>query len=112
MREEFEKLPEIAMVLEENPDIRFEDDNYIYHGLDEVTALATMFIFGAYFAFQEQQEKIDAHNEKLSLFIGELKKTHSEDMLNKMDYWRGFSDCAETTVKVFYRDVGVITCKE
>ena len=60
----------------------------------------------------ELQKKIDAHNEKLSLFIDELKKTHSEDMLNKMDYWRGFSDCAETTVKVFYRDVGVVTCKE
>ena len=59
MRSEFEKLPEIAMVLEENPDIRFEGDNYIYHGLDEATALATMFIFGAYYAFQEQQKKID-----------------------------------------------------
>ena len=66
MREEFEKLPEIAMVLEENPDIRFEDDNYIYHGLDEVTALATMIIFGAYFAYQEQQKKIDALQGKIS----------------------------------------------
>ena len=55
---------------------------------------------------------IDAHNEKLSLFIDELKKTHREDIDNKMDYWRGFSDCAEATVKVFYRDVGVVTCKE
>ncbi len=100
------------MVLEENPDIRFEDDNYIYHGLDITTALATMFIFGAYYAFQEQQKKIDAHSKKLSLFINELRKTHGEDIDNRMEYWRGFSDCAETTVKVFYRDVGVVTCKE
>lgn len=59
MRKEFEKLPDIAMVLKENPDIKFEDGNYIYHGLDEVTALATMFVFGAYYAFQEQQKRID-----------------------------------------------------
>ena len=68
-REEFEKLPEIAMVLEENPDIRFEGDNYIYHGLDEATALATMFIFGAWYAYQEQQKKIDAITKQRDSFI-------------------------------------------
>ena len=55
---------------------------------------------------QSKQAEIDAHNKKLSLFIDELKKTHSDDKDNKMDYWRGFSDCAEASVKVFYRDVG------
>lgn len=62
--------------------------------------------YRAFEFMQEQQKKIDAHNKKLSLFIDELKKTHSDDKDNKMDYWRGFSDCAEASVKVFYRDVG------
>ena len=62
--------------------------------------------YKAFEYMQEQQKKIDAHNKKLSLFIDELKKTHSDDKDNKMDYWRGFSDCAEASVKVFYRDVG------
>ena len=62
--------------------------------------------YRAFEFMQEQQNKINAHNKKLSLFIDELKKTHSNDKDNKMDYWRGFSDCAEASVKVFYRDVG------
>ena len=62
--------------------------------------------YRAFEFMQEQQKRIDAHNKKLSLFIDELKKTHSDDKDNKMDYWRGFSDCAEASVKVFYRDVG------
>ena len=62
--------------------------------------------YRAFEFMQEQQKKIDAHNKKLSLFIDELKKTHGNDKDNKMDYWRGFSDCADASVKVFYRDVG------
>ena len=62
--------------------------------------------YRAFESMQEQQNKINAHNKKLSIFIDELKKTHSNDKDNKMDYWRGFSDCAEASVKVFYRDVG------
>ena len=62
--------------------------------------------YRAFEFMQEQQNKIDAHNKKLSIFIDELKKTHSNDKDNKMDYWRGFSDCADASVKVFYRDVG------
>ena len=62
--------------------------------------------YRAFEFMQEQQKRIDAHNKKLSLFIDELKKTHSDDKDNNMNYWRGFSDCAEASVKVFYRDVG------
>ena len=62
--------------------------------------------YRAFEFMQEQQNKINAHNKKLSLFIDELKKTHSNDKDNKIDYWRGFSDCADASVKVFYRDVG------
>ena len=109
MRAQFEKMPEIATNLSQH--IYFGDDNLYHSDLINFQKLVC-WINGAWFAYQEQQKKIDAHNEKLSLFIDELKKTHSEDIDNKMDYWRGFSDCAETTVKVFYRDVGVVTCKE
>ena len=62
--------------------------------------------YRAFEFMQEQQNKINAHNKKLSLFIDELKKTHCNDKDNKMDYWRGFSDCADASIKVFYRDVG------
>ena len=62
--------------------------------------------YRAFEFMQEQQNKIDTHNKKLSIFIDELKKTHSNDKDNKMNYWRGFADCAEASVKVFYRDVG------
>lgn len=109
MREQFEKLLEIATSLSQH--IYFGDDNLYHSDLINFQKLVC-WINGAWFAYQEQQKKIDAHNEKLSLFIDELKKTRSEDIDNKIDYWRGFSDCAETTVKVFYRDVGVVTCKE
>lgn len=109
MREQFEKLPEIAERLHT---VAYNEDLNQYHAAMINSGLSVKYIQGAWYAFQEQQKKIDAHNKKLSLFIDELRKTHGEDIDNKMDYWRGFSDCAETTVKVFYRDVGVVTCKE
>ena len=61
---------------EENPNIKFKDGNYIYHGQDTVTALATMFVFGAWYAFQEQQKKIDdafLENAKLKHVIDQVK---------------------------------------
>ena len=54
---------------------------------------------------------IDDHDLKLELFINELKKTYREDKDNKIDYWRGFSECADSSIKVFYRDVGFINLK-
>ena len=116
-REEFEQLEDIKDILNDHKIFFNEkEDRYqaekitgndsVYYPSWEIT-----YMNGAWYAWQEQQKKIDAHNEKLSLFIDELKKTHSEDMDNKIDYWRGFSDCAEATIKVFYRDVGVVTCK-
>ena len=101
IREEFEKLPVIESKLEH----LFFEDGFYYAKYDDADQ-DEYFVNGAWYAFQEQQNKIDAHNKKLSIFIDELKKTHSNDKDNKMDYWRGFADCAEASVKVFYRDVG------
>lgn len=59
----------------------------------------------------ELQARIDDHDLKLELFINELEKTYREDKDNKIDYWRGFSECADSSIKVFYRDVGFINLK-
>lgn len=59
----------------------------------------------------ELQGRIDDHDLKLELFINELEKTCREDKDNKIDYWRGFSECADSSIKVFYRDVGFINLK-
>ena len=104
IREEFEKLCGIAETIKNG--IYYDEKSNSYWSAVGASYISLARINGAWYAFQEQQKKIDAHNKKLSLFIDELKKTHSDDKDNKMDYWRGFSDCAEASVKVFYRDVG------
>jgi len=103
-REEFEKLGTIAETLKCG--IYYDDRSNSYWSAVGASYVSLARINGAWYAFQEQQNKINAHNKKLSLFIDELKKTHCNDKDNKMDYWRGFSDCADASVKVFYRDVG------
>ena len=59
----------------------------------------------------ELQGRIDDHDLKLELFINELEKTYREDKDNKIDYWRGFSECADSSIKIFHRDVGFINLK-
>ena len=103
IREEFEKLTEIAEISNRNGGGYYKERTNDYH---HCNLYFDKFLNGAWYAFQEQQKKLDAHNKKLSIFIDELKKTHSNDKDNKMDYWRGFAACAEASVKVFYRDVG------
>lgn len=56
----------------------------------------------------ELQKRVNEHNRKLNIFIDELKKTHNDNNDNKIDYWRGFSECADSSVQVFLRDVGFI----
>lgn len=56
----------------------------------------------------ELQKRIDEYNRKLNIFIDGLKKAHNDDKNNKIDYWRGFSECADSSVQVFIRDVGFI----
>ncbi|UVB01028.1 hypothetical protein [Acinetobacter lwoffii] len=51
--EKFEALPEIEMMLRENPDIKFENGGYVYHGLNQLTALAVCYVAGAWMAWKE-----------------------------------------------------------
>ena len=57
MREQFEKLPEIAESLSEH--IYFGSDNLYHSSLINFQGLVN-WLNGAYYAFQEQQKKIDA----------------------------------------------------
>ena len=103
IREEFEKSEHIKERLEI---CCYAENIGCYLSIQMCDYASASYLNGAWHAFQEQQKKIDAHNKKLSIFIDELKKAHSNDKDNRMDYWRGFADCAEASVKVFYRDVG------
>jgi len=51
--EKFEALPEIEMMLRENPDIKFENGGYVYHGLNQLTALAVCYVAGAWMTWKE-----------------------------------------------------------
>lgn len=61
MREQFEKLPEIAARLSEYK-IVFHENDYAAGGYSDNTKLwiALGFVNGAWYAFQEQQKKIDS----------------------------------------------------
>lgn len=61
MREKFEKLPEIAERLK-NYKIAFYNGEYIAEGrVDDCKLwIAVGFVGGAWYAFQEQQKKIDS----------------------------------------------------
>ena len=50
--DKFEALPEIEMMLRENPDIKFENGGYVYHGLNQLMALAVCYVAGAWMAWQ------------------------------------------------------------
>ena len=55
MRERFEKLPEIAEIIK-NEKAVFVGDGYRIRGNDRAEA----YLDGAWYAFQEQQKKIDS----------------------------------------------------
>ena len=63
IREEFEKLPEIADSLSEH--IYFGGDGFYHSSLVNFQGLVN-WLNGAWYAFQEQQKKIDAIKSKLS----------------------------------------------
>jgi len=60
MREQFEKLPEIKEMLLNNDELKwcYETNRYINHRVFQDAE--TGYINGAWYAFQEQQKKIDA----------------------------------------------------
>ncbi len=77
MREQFEKLPEIAEILNRNQFLFNEDKNQYYiigFASDTQKVCDVNFIGGAWYAFQEQQKKIDS-------LLDKVCGTH-EDFLN------------------------------
>lgn len=62
-RDQFEKLPEVADSLSEH--IYFGSDNLYHSSLINFQGLVN-WLNGAYYAFQEQQIKLDAIKKKLS----------------------------------------------
>ena len=70
MREQFEKLPEIKEMLLNNDELKwcYETNRYINHRVFQDAE--TGYINGAWYAFQEQQEKIA----RLQSALGELKE--------------------------------------
>ena len=57
MREQFEKLPEIAEILNKNGSGYYKEHTNDYH---HCNLYFDKFLNGAWYAFQEQQKKIDA----------------------------------------------------
>ena len=70
MREQFEKLPEIARLIEKRNMI-FNEELSRYGALGYVDHLSLIddigFVSGAWYAFQEQQKKIDGALKELEL---------------------------------------------
>lgn len=64
MRDQFEKLPEIADSLSEH--IYFGSDNLYHSALINFQGLVN-WLNGAWYAFQEQQKKIDAIEKELEI---------------------------------------------
>ncbi len=107
MREQFEKLPEIAAILN-SYSIKFMNHSGWYEATKFTDFSQEQFINGAWYAFQEQQKRIDSYNLKILNFIKDLEKTHKDDKSNQFEYWRGFADCANSVVNIFNRDVGYL----
>lgn len=59
MREDFEKLPEIAKIIPKDSAFMFSEEDNCYFDYDETRRIEG-FINGAWYAFQEQQKKIDS----------------------------------------------------
>ena len=66
MREQFEKLPEIRKIMNENG-IYFMNHSGWYEARDFKDFEHEQYINGAWYAFQEQQQKIDGALKELEL---------------------------------------------
>ncbi len=80
MREEFEKLPEIASRLSA---LKFYEGHNFYGVLDESpqSAMNCNYVNGAWFACQEQQKKIDEVKSKVQDILTELDDRQSKEYI-------------------------------
>lgn len=86
-REEFEKLPEIAKILKDE-DTHWCDKRSIYINQRVFQDSITGYLNGAWYAFQEQQKKLDccreenkAHLEKIDEAWNELDDRNSKEYI-------------------------------
>ena len=92
MREQFEKLPEIATSLSQH--IYFGDDGLYHSDLINFQKLVC-WINGAWFAYQEQQKKIDMLKAKVQELWTELDDRQSKEHIIER---------CESTIKELLKD--------
>ena len=93
MREQFEKLPHISLVI---GFLKFSEDSNDYIRIDDrIDNYALGLVNGAWYAFQEQQEKIA----RLQSALDDLKKTCNDvlDLGVSNEFERGWG-CAHRRV--------------
>lgn len=88
MREQFEKMPEIAERLHT---VIYNEDLNQYHAAMINSGLAVKYIQGAWYAYQDQQKKIDALNTRIEDALIMLE-TESE---NSWKFWKEKADMYE-----------------
>ena len=97
MREQFEVLTKIAQALNEHQSIFFDEEMNRYKTLSSIAAdaMVTLYIDGAWYAYQEQQEKIA----RLQSALDDLKKTCNDvlDLGVSDEFERGWG-CAHRRV--------------
>ena len=71
MREEFEKLPEIAIAIKQG--IYYDERNNCYSSINGASYLVIARINGAWYAYQEQQKKIDSMLDHVCGKYGDFK---------------------------------------
>ena len=91
MREQFEKLPEIAEILHT---VQFSESHNTYHAKLINSSLSVMFVQGAWYAFQEQQKRIDLIKEKINVVYNACEDNKRvSNLLDEMDEllkWKPF----------------------
>ena len=83
MREQFEKLPEIADSLSEH--IYFGSDNLYHSALINFQGLVN-WLNGAWYAFQEQQKKIDNINKLIDRLYSANEDSEIKSIIDGWDY--------------------------
>lgn len=88
MREQFEKLPEIAERLHT---VAYNEDLNQYHAAMINSGLSVKYIQGAWYAYQEQQKNIDTLNKRIEDALNMLE-TETE---NSWKLWKEKADMYE-----------------
>ena len=83
MRKEFEKLPEIAEILNKNGGGYYKEHTNDYH---HCNLYFDKFLNGAWYAFQEQQKKIDSVNKLIDRLYSANEDSELKSIIDGWDY--------------------------